>query len=114
MGARAAFARRGIPMPVFDDADPMEEIIPRNVRFPKRLWLKLSAIAKLERAKGKKSPLTRRGVSGNDVLWSAADSLVKAYEMENGPLTLGELDDEGEAPSAAPAKRKPAGRPPKK
>ncbi|NOJ91964.1 hypothetical protein HMI51_03250 [Corallococcus coralloides] len=115
MGAGAAFARRGIPMPVFDDTDPMDEIVPRNVRFPKRLWLKLTAIAKLEKSKGKKSPLTRRGVSGNDVLWSAADSLVRAYEAENGPLVLGEMDDEeGEVPPAEPVKRKSPGRPPKK
>ncbi|MCY1042664.1 hypothetical protein OV208_15165 [Corallococcus sp. bb12-1] len=115
MGAVAAVARRGIPMPVFDDADPLDEVITKNVRFPKRMWLQLIAIAKLERAQGKKSPLTRRGVSKNDVLWSAADALVKAYVAEHGPLTLEEMgDDEEESAPAQVAKSKSPGRPRKK
>ncbi|RKH12784.1 hypothetical protein D7V97_07390 [Corallococcus sp. CA053C] len=93
----------------------MDEITPRNVRFPKRMWLQLTAIAKREKVQGKKSPLTRRGVSANDVLWSAADSLVKAYVAEHGPLVLeGMEEDDGEPASAEPVKKRAPGRPPKK
>jgi len=105
MGA-VLVARGGVPMPVFESPDPLDEVEPRNMRFPRRTLMKLSVIAQRERAAGKKSPLTKRVVSVNDVAWAFIESGIAAYEAQHGPIDVSAaIPDDEEAPVQKPGAR---------
>lgn len=104
-------------MPVFELPDPLDVIKNHNMRFPLRTLRKLAVIAKAERAAGKKSPLTKRVVSLNDVAWAFIQAGIEGYEAQHGVIEVsadGPVEEEEPTPekaSARPAAKKSA--PPK-
>lgn len=100
----AAQKTRERAMPVFEAENPLDEMKPHNFRFPAWLLLKLKHIARVERARGAKSPYTKRKVAMNDVAISGAVRLVENFEKEHGeiPVSADDLareDDEDDPPA---------------
>lgn len=112
MGA-VATARKEDVMPMFQTRGPLDVIIQKPARLPKREWLKLQVVRNREREAGAVSPLTGRKVSRNDALWAIVVRGLEAYEREHGAIPVSEQDeleddDGAEKPTGRPAAKKGA------
>ncbi|QSQ24890.1 hypothetical protein JY651_08105 [Pyxidicoccus parkwayensis] len=115
MGAVTAALKEDV-MPMFERRGPLDVIIQKPARLPKREWLKLQVVRNREREANAVSPFTGRKVSRNDALWAIVVRGLAAYEAEHGPISVSDedgIEDDEETPversGARPVAKKGAG-----